>query len=785
MEPHDAPKLSSPPLRPHCPLHPPPRARYNYRSASLSLWTQLPVTSLRPEADHTAPPRAVWLARGLATLLCLAFLRAPVPLVAQTANEVQVTPETMTLAVGQRQPIFATAYDRQGNLIASAKFIFWSSDTAIVRVARDGTVQGVAPGLAKVEARIQGKRASLAVLVTGGTAGPSAGTAVGSALTLEPTAAMVLPGESVQITPQALREDGSPLAVGRVLWKTLKPEVATVDSGGIVLGVAPGKSIVQATTGTGLMATVPVEVEPAEIALSGGTDVLGPEEAETLRVRVPAQNNREVTGGVQWQSADTNVAVVGPTGIVVARAPGRTEIAATGFGQERRTSVVVHRLPQTLVITPRPAAEPLQVPLRGSRKFGAVAEAADSSPIPEARIVWEVGDSSRASFDVKTGTLTARDTGATTLTARLRGFEPVVWRIQVVPGILGLSRTRAGMKLGERLTIGANLLDDEGKVIGPAAGVQWASDRPEVATVGAGEVRGVGPGRATVTVTAPWGKTASADIYVTADLLVASNRSGAFGLYQLRTESPDTLLPLLVDGGGNIQGMRSPDRTRIAFSSSRGGSFDLYVMDADGRNARRITVDAGSEGEPVWTPDGARIIYTAAPRGGIPQLVSVRADGSDPQPLTASAGGNRAPDVSPDGRRIAFVSTRDGNPEIYVMDVGGGEEKRITKTGDREAAPHYLPNGDLVFLIDRGNKARLMRLPAGSDTPMPLLEIDQPVIALDVAGDGERIAYVAGKIADAGKGKSQITLRIQPLAAGSVPVIVPLRPGEQVLSPSF
>jgi hypothetical protein len=719
------------------------------------------------------------------TLLWLACLHGPATLAAQTANEVQVTPETMTIGAGQRQTIFATAYDRQGNLIPSAKFTFWSSDTAIARVSRDGTVQGLAPGLAKIEARIQGKRASLAVLVTGGNSAAPAGGAVGTALTLEPTAAMVLPGESVQITPQVLRSDGSPLAVGRVVWKSLKPEVATVDSGGIVLGMAPGKSIVQASAGAGLMATVPVEVEPAEIALSGGTGILGPEEAETLRVRVPSQNNREVTGGVQWRSADTSVAVVGPTGIVLARAPGRTEIGALGFGQERRTPLIVHRLPQTLVVTPKPTAEPLQLPLRASRKFTAVAEAADSSPIPEARIAWEIGDSSRAGYDPKTGTLVALDTGSTTLTVRLRGFEAVVWHIQVVPGILGLSRSRAGIRLGERLTLGANLLDDEGKVTGPAPGVQWASDHPEVASVSGGEVRGVSPGRATVTVIAPWGKAVSADIYVTADLLVASDRGGAFGLYQVRPESPESLLPLLVDGGGNVQGVRSPDRTRIAFSSSRGGSFDLYVMDADGRNARRITVDAGSEGEPVWTPDGARIIYTAAPRGGAPQLVSVRADGTDPKPLTASAGGNRSADISPDGRRVALVSTRDGNPEIYELDIDRGEAKRITRTGDREAAPRYLPSGDLIFLVEKGNKARLMRLPVGAATPMPLLEVDLPVIALDVSRDGERIAYVAGKIAEAGKGKSQLMLRIQPLAAGSTPVVVALRPGEQVLSPSF
>ncbi len=76
----------------------------------------------------------------------------------------------MTLAVGQKQPIFATAYDRQGNLIATAKFTFWSSDTTIAKVSRDGTVLGIAAGLAKVEARTQGRRASLAVLITGASA---------------------------------------------------------------------------------------------------------------------------------------------------------------------------------------------------------------------------------------------------------------------------------------------------------------------------------------------------------------------------------------------------------------------------------------------------------------------------------------------------------------------------------------------------------------------------------------------------------------------------------------
>jgi uncharacterized protein YjdB len=739
------------------------------------------VTSLRLEADRPALRDRVRLAFGLA--VGIAPVLVPTAAMAQTATEVQVTPETMTLGVGQRQSIFATAYDRQGNLIASAKFAFWSSDTAIARVSREGVVQGVAPGLAKVEARVQGKRASLAVLITGG-ASPNGGTAAGSVLTLDPATAMLLPGETVMLTPQALHEDGAAASLGRVIWKSLKPEVANVDTTGVVIGVATGRSIVQATTSTGLMATVPVEVEAAEIALVGGSEVLGPEEAETLRVAVPSQGNRTLAGTMEWRSADTNVAVVGPGGIVVARKPGRTEIVVLAYGQERRASLLVHRLPQRLVITPRPGPDPLPIPLRATRTFAAVAEAADSTPVPEARILWEVADSSVASFDPSSGTLIARDTGSTTLTARLRGFDPVVWRLHVVPGVLALDRTRLGLRPGEQARVTASLRDDAGKPTGSAV-VQWRTDRPEVVSVSGGELRAVSPGHATISATSPWGTSATADVYVVADLLVASNRSGAFGLYQIRSESPDTLLPVLVDGGGNVQGVRSPDRTRIAYSSMRGGSYDLYIMDADGRNARRITSDPGSEGEPAWTPDGTRLIYTATPAGGPPQVMSVAADGGDARPLTASAGGNRSPEVSPDGRRIAFVSLRDGNPEIYESDVGGAAARRVTKTGDKEASPRYLPTGDLLYIVDKGSKARLMRLPAGAATAVQVAEIDQPVVALDVSRDGERVVYVAGKLAEAGKGKSQLTLRLQPLVAAAKPMLVPLRPGEQVSSPSF
>ena len=99
--------------------------------------------------------------------LLLAAPRPAAALQAQSISEIQVTPETMTLGVGQKQALFAAAFDARGNLMASAKFTFWSSDTLIAKVRKDGSVVGVAPGLAKIEARSNGRRASMAVLITG------------------------------------------------------------------------------------------------------------------------------------------------------------------------------------------------------------------------------------------------------------------------------------------------------------------------------------------------------------------------------------------------------------------------------------------------------------------------------------------------------------------------------------------------------------------------------------------------------------------------------------------
>jgi uncharacterized protein YjdB len=718
----------------------------------------------------------------LLTSFALATLARIPSATAQGVAEVQVTPETMTLGVGQKQAIFATAFDQRGNLIPSAKITFWSSDTLIAQVRKDGTVMGVAPGLAKIEARSQGTRASLAVLITGASRGAPAA----SVLTLEPASLTLLPGESVRISPRALRDNGTPAAIGRVGWKSLNPEIATVDSAGVVSGVGAGRTIIQvAATGSRLMATLPVEVAPAEFVLSKTRLTLAPDEGDTLRVLVPSQGNREARTLVQWRSTDSTVATVSSSGIVRAHGAGQAEIIASGPAQERRAQVSVHPLPDALVVSPHQGGT-VQVPLRSTRQFTAVAETTDSTPIPEAHVSWQLSDSSVASFDPKTGTLTPRKLGTTTLTAALPGITPAVWTIQVVPGDIVLAPARVGLLVGQRTTLNAYLQDDQTGAGAKPTGTRWTSDRPEVALAREGVVDALSTGHALVTAAAPWGKSASADVFVVGELLLISNRGGAFGIYQMRVTGSAGLQPVLVDHATNIQAVLSPDRTRVAFSSNRATNYDLYLMDADGKNLQRLTSNPGNEGEPAWTPDGTRIVYTTA-TGATTQIASISVDGSDNRQLTMGPSRNQSPVVSADGRTIGFVSTRDGNQEIYTMSLDGGSQRRITKNSVRDSNPRFFPNGELLYVTERGGKSKGSRVLRGgaAGTAGPLFETDQPIASLALSREGDRVAYVVGRLADASKGRVEFSLFLQTTAPGSQPVAVPIRPGEQILNPSF
>ncbi len=143
------------------------------------------------------------------------------------------------------------------------------------------------------------------------------------------------------------------------------------------------------------------------------------------------------------------------------------------------------------------------------------------------------------------------------------------------------------------------------------------------------------------------------------------------------------------------------DRWQLAFTSERDGNPEVYVINADGSNPRRLTDHPASDSMPDWSPGGDQIAFVSA-RDGNPEIYVMNADGSGVQRLTDHPSSDLSPAWTPNGR-IAFVSERDGNPEIYVMNADGSNVERLTNEAAADTDPAWSPDGSkLAFISARG-----------------------------------------------------------------------------------
>src|SRR3954454_10377052 len=107
----------------------------------------------------------------VALALCVA-LPHPRAALAQSIAEVQVAPPSVTIRVGERSGLLATAFDRIGNVVPTVRIIWSSNNVNIAKVDNNGTITGVGNGVAIIEARVGARRGQAAVRATGD-AGPA------------------------------------------------------------------------------------------------------------------------------------------------------------------------------------------------------------------------------------------------------------------------------------------------------------------------------------------------------------------------------------------------------------------------------------------------------------------------------------------------------------------------------------------------------------------------------------------------------------------------------------
>ena len=179
--------------------------------------------------------------------------------------------------------------------------------------------------------------------------------------------------------------------------------------------------------------------------------------------------------------------------------------------------------------------------------------------------------------------------------------------------------------------------------------------------------------------------------------------------------------------GYDAEATISPKGDKILFTSMRDGDLDLYTMDLNGNNVKRITNMLGYDGGAWFSPDGKKILWRASRPTTEAEIKEYKellaenlvapthmevwianADGTNAHQITFLEQANWAPNFTPDGQHIIFCSNHEykrGFPfNMYLADLDGKGIEKISRDKGFDAFPMFTPDGKkIVFCSNRNN----------------------------------------------------------------------------------
>jgi TolB protein len=222
-----------------------------------------------------------------------------------------------------------------------------------------------------------------------------------------------------------------------------------------------------------------------------------------------------------------------------------------------------------------------------------------------------------------------------------------------------------------------------------------------------------------------------------------------------------------------ILGVRGAFATRIAYIAVLGHlpdrTYQLIVADADGMNPHVVMDSKEPLMSPAWSPDGLSLAYVSFEER-LPTVYIQTLKSGERRRVSARAGVNQAPAWSPDGKKLALtLSTRDGNLDIYTLDLDSQALTRITDDPGIDTEPQWSNDSQsLYFTSDRAGGPQIYRVGIhpgdkprrltfqGSYNARPRLSPDESQLAFVTQEDG---AYRVAVMDLRGRGDVQVLTR--------------------------
>ncbi len=651
--------------------------------------------------------------------------------VVQLPNTVVITPASATLfAIGETVQLHATVKDEKAQTVPDATVTWQSNNPVVANVNPSGLVTAHQNGTTTITVTSGGKSASVTITVS----------QVSSTITITPAAATLTAlGETAQLRVTVKDAKNQTVPGATITWKSNNTAIVSVNSSGLVTARANGIATITATSGgksttvtiTVLQSPTTVVVTPAAATLNAiGSTV-------QLRATVRDANNNLTSGAsVNWSSASPSVAGVSSTGLVTARGSGPAIITATSGSRTATAAITVVQLPSTIVITP---ASTTLFAIGETVQLHATVKDEKAQTVPGATITWQSSNPVVASVN-SSGLVTAWGSGTATITAR-SGSRVATATITVArPDLIvpAPSATPNSINTGRAFTLWTTVRNQGAGIADATTLRYYRSTDATISTsdtlVGTDSVSSIAAAHTndySINLTAP----SSAGTYYYGACVVAVSGENFIenncsqGVEVIVT--PDrTIEPVTIISSSPIAGGQMP----------RGGSITITFSDLPGNVTVNGTQAVVQGATAIWTdtglPVGMAILdvaWTAA--GGGRSIIELT--------ITAVLSG-----TTPEGK-IAFVSNRDGDREIYVMDPDGLNQINLTNNPDWDEQPAWSPNGRrIAFMSNRGGNSEIYVMDASGRNQINLTNNSSEDYEPAWSPDGGKIAFVSNRDGD-------------------------------------